>query len=100
MLKKLRLEMTESGIQSATNTPGFLIECLVFNAPDTIFDSSENGEILKSALAWLYSNTRQDEQCIDWGEVSELKYIFRGSQSWTRAGANQFLLDAWAFVGF
>ncbi len=100
MLKKLRLEMSENGIQSATNTPGFLIECLVFNAPDTTFGSSENRELLKSALAWLYSNTQRDEECNEWGEVSELKYIFRGSQPWTRASANQFLLDAWAYFGF
>lgn len=57
-------------------------------------------ENVRAVLASLLDNTKTDEICSEWGDVSELKYLFRGSQPWTRKGAHQFLSDAWDHIGF
>ncbi len=57
-------------------------------------------QILRSALGYLYVNTEKDALCNEWGEVSELKYLLRPQQKWTRQQANEFILAAWQHVGF
>ena len=100
ILKSLSNEMTSNGIKSAKNTPSFLVECLVFNASSRCFDSSSFKQMVRSVLAELFNNTLSDENCSEWGEVNELKYLFRASQPWTRQGAQQFLSDSWDYIGY
>lgn len=100
ILKKLSNEMTNNGIQSAKEVPSFLIECLVFNASNSCFIFSTYMQTVKEVLAELFKNTLTDELCSEWGEVNELKYLFRTSQPWTRQSAHQFLSDAWNYVGY
>ncbi len=100
ILKKLSNEMSEEGIKSAKDTPSFLIECLVFNASNKCFEYTAYKAIVRAVLAELFNNTLSDENCSEWGEVSELKYLFTGSQQWTRQSAHQFLNDAWNYIGY
>lgn len=100
ILKSLSNEMELKGYVSAKNTPSFLIECLVFNAHNDCFRYSTFKEIVRAVLASLCNNTMTDSTCSEWGEVNELKYLFRSSQPWTREGANQFLNDAWNYIGY
>lgn len=92
--------MAENGIKSAKDAPSFLIECLVFNASNPCFNYSTYKQMVRAVLAETFNNTINDEKCSEWGEVSELKYLFRGSQPWTRQGAHQFLSDAWDYIGY
>lgn len=100
VLKSLRNEMLEKKIAAAEPAIGFLIECMVWNVPNGHFGSTLYSDDLKDILRYLYNATKSDEQCSEWGEVSELKYLFRGGQKWTRAQANAFILAAWQYVGF
>lgn len=100
VLKCLSNEMAANGIQSAKNAPSFLIECLAFNAKNECFNYSSFKPMVRHVIAALYNDTTTDEKCSEWGEVNELKYLFRGSQPWVRQGANQFLEDAWNYIGF
>lgn len=100
VLKSLRNEMLEAKIAAAAPAIGFLIECMIWNVPNSRFGSPRYADDLRSILAYLYDATSTDEKCRDWGEVSELKYLFRGSQKWTRAQAHAFILAAWQYVGF
>lgn len=100
ILKCLSNDMTANGIKSAENAPSFLIECLVFNASDRCFSSSTYKPMVREVLAYLFNETRSDANCSEWGEVSELKYLFRTSQPWTRQSAHQFISDAWNYVGY
>ena len=100
ILKKLSNEMSEKGIQSAKDTPSFLTECLVFNASNTCFDQSSYKSIVREVLAELFNNTISDDKCSEWGEVSELKYLFRDAQPWTRQSAHKFLSEAWDYIGY
>jgi len=100
ILKNLSNEMDDKGIAASANIPGFLIECLVWNVPNNLFNNSTYIATLRSVLAFLFNNTMNDEQCSEWGEVSELKYLFRQSQPWTRQQAHNFISAAWDYVGF
>lgn len=99
VLKALSNEMAEANIRQG-NIPGFLIECLVWNVPDNLFQNSTYTQDVESALVYLYQNTETDDLCQEWGEVSELKYLFRTAQKWTRSQANDFIVAAWNYAGF
>ncbi len=100
ILKKLCNEMTDKRIPAARPIPGFLNECLVWNVPDSKFGNNSYVNDVRSCLAFLFNNTMSDENCSEWGEVSELKYLFRGHQKWTWQQAHSFLSATWNYVGF
>ena len=100
IIKTLAYKMADNGVQSATDIPGFLIECLVWNVPNPSFDRTNYYALVRSVLAYLFNETIKDESCSEWGEVSELKYLFRSSQPWTRLQAHNFIDDAWDYVGY
>lgn len=100
VLKTLSNEMSENGIKSSKEAPSFLIECLVWNVPNNNFSGSTYKAIVRAALAHIFNNTREDSSCSEWGEVSELKYLFRHSQPWTRTQAHDFISDAWDYIGY
>ena len=100
ILKTLRSKMADAGIRAADPIASFLIECLVWNAPDSAFDYPSYRAMIRAVLAELYNSTLQEGRCAEWGEVSELKYLFRLSQPWTRSGAHDFLSAAWDYIGY
>lgn len=100
ILKSLSNEMASKGFQSAEKAPSFLIECLVWNTPNQYFVHTTYTANVRAVLAHLFNNTMDDEKCNEWGEVSELKYLFRSSQPWTRLDAHKFISDAWDYIGF
>lgn len=100
VLKALCNHMSDKGIASAKPTPGFLNECLIWNVPNNRFGHELYTDDFRACLAFIFNNTMSDDQCIEWGEVSELKYLFRGPQKWTRTQAHQFISDAWDYIGF
>ncbi len=100
VVKRLRYEMLGANIAVAVPIPSYLIECLVWNVPNTAFAADDYADNLRAILAHLYESTRGDETCSEWGEVNELKYLFRPSQQWTRAAVNDFVLAAWQRAGF
>lgn len=100
VLKSLSNEMASNGIDSAKKAPSFLVECLVWNTPNEYLTREVYVSAVRATLAHLFNQTMNEETCSEWGEVSELKYLFRGSQPWTRASAHQFIGDAWDYVGY
>jgi hypothetical protein len=100
IFKRLKGEMEGAGFESARNVPSYLLECLVWNVPDTGFEHPTRRADVRYALAHLFNETRTDSTCNEWGEVNELKYLFREGQPWTRQDANRFLDDAWNHIGF
>lgn len=100
ILKTLRYRMKEEGYNSAKRVPSFLMECLVYNVPDTELTAYSWEARLRSCLAFLFNNTRGDADCSKWVEVSGYKWLFQTSQPWTRQDAHQFLSDCWDYLGF
>ncbi|QDE72555.1 hypothetical protein BHS09_22215 [Myxococcus xanthus] len=99
VLKRLRNEMHENEIAAAAPIPSYLIECLVWNVPNDNFGHEEYVRDMRHILAHTYNATLTSDSCKEWGEVSELKYLFRSSQPWTREQAHAFLDAAWNYIG-
>lgn len=100
VLKRLRDEMVAEGSATAKPIPSYLIECLVWNVPNSAFLDDQYAENLRSILLHLHANTQNNAACNEWGEVNELKYLFRSSQPWTRIDVNNFVVAAWNRAGF
>lgn len=99
-LKRLRNEMDDEGILAVKVIPSYLIECLVWNAPNEKFGYPSYTSEMRSCLAHLFNNTISFDDCKEWGEINELKYLFRDSQPWTLPQAHNFVSAAWDYVGF
>ena len=91
--------MDDAGSSSAKAVPGYLLECMSWNVPNTAFTGATWVARVQAVLLHLWSNTKDDSTCKTWCEVDNIKFLFRGSQPWTRAAANAFILDAWSNVG-
>ena len=97
IFKRLRNEMVDAGLIDGEKISSFLIECLVWNVPNDVI----NGHItwistLKHSIAYLY-NAINNNQHLEWGEVSERLYLFRG-RKWTDEDVKTFLLELWGYV--
>jgi hypothetical protein len=100
ILKRLRNKMNDENIAAAKPVPSFLIECLVWNVPNEYFGHHNLTADVRASLAHLFNDTRKFETCSEWGEVNELKYLFRATQAWTLTEAHSFLSAAWDYLNF
>ena len=100
VLKRLRNHMADQGIAAAKPIPSYLIECLVWNVPNSHFGHDDYVTDVRDALAHLFNDTMLQERCKEWGEVNELKYLFGPAQPWTREKAFRFVDAAWDFLDF
>jgi len=99
ILKKLRIELGEDGNRSAGQLPGYLVECLVWNAPNRCFSGPDWEERVQSVLQYLWQNTLDYTLCKNWREVDNIKSLFHNTQPWAREQANKFIESAWNYVG-
>jgi hypothetical protein len=101
IFKRLRYKMIEDKIPVSDNITSFLIECLLWNVPNKTFNDYDTWtERLKQSIIFLYNNTKEDKDCKEWGEVSELLYLFHSGRKWSRKDVNEFLLQAWKYLEF
>ena len=101
IFKRIRYKMIDDGVAVSDNITSFLIECLLWNVPNQIYNINDTWtERLRQAIIFLYNNTKTDEECKEWGEVSELLYLIRPSRKWSREDINKFLLDVWRYLEF
>jgi hypothetical protein len=99
IFKKLRYKMIEDGKYVSDNITSFLLECLIWNVPNTILNNNDTwSSRLKYSIIDLYEKTSKEDNCKEWGEVSELLYLFRPSRKWTREDVNAFMVQAWNFL--
>lgn len=100
IFRNLRYDMINNGESVSDNITSFLLECLVWNVPDSYFNNySTWTDRLKESIRYLYQQTKTDETCSEWGEVSELLYLFR-ARKWSRQDVNQFMVHAWNYLEF
>ena len=99
ILKKLRIELEEAGSPTATAVPGYLLECLVWNAPNWCFYGDTWEDRVQSVLRFLWQNTNNSTLCDKWCEVDDIKYLFRISQPWTREQAHSIVNTVWDYIG-
>jgi len=100
ILKNMRNYMDEQGVEAVKVIPSYLIECLVWNVPNHGFGHDTLTADVRWTLAHIFNSTRIFEDCKEWGEVNELKYLFRITQPWTWEQAHHFSSALWDFSGF
>ncbi|MFC2954186.1 nucleotidyltransferase [Marinicaulis aureus] len=99
ILKQLRATMEKGNIVSASNVPGYLLECLAYNVPDAAYYPPSWNQRVEAALNYMWINTCIDTACNEWTEVDAIKYLFRVGQSWNREQAFAFVSDARHYLG-
>ncbi|MDZ4760215.1 MAG: nucleotidyltransferase [Alphaproteobacteria bacterium] len=95
IVKRLRGEMVEAGVESAIEMPSFLIQSLIWNAPDPMFSGDSWRDAVKNVLAHLWERTRSEAKRKGMMEENGIKYLFHEEQRWMPEQATQFLNDAW-----
>ena len=95
-VKALSNEMVEAG--AITEVPSFMLECGVYNVPNSEFSSTSNYSNCLSVFR-VMSSAIASEEYEDWVEVNELKYLFRSSQSWSVNDLSKFLIAAVDYLG-
>jgi hypothetical protein len=99
ILKKLRVIMEEAGNPAAKDVPGFFIECLAYNVPNSAFMYPTWDETITRVISQIRYSTGDAARCVDWEEVSGWKWLFRGSPDSKRAMAYNFIDKAWNHIG-
>lgn len=99
-LKRLRNDMHSNQVAAAGPIPSYLVECLVWNVPDEKFGHDNYVDDMRSILSHTYNSMLKLDIYGEWGEVNELKYLFRRNQPWNVDQARAFVDAAWNYVGY
>jgi predicted nucleotidyltransferase len=97
-LKRMQTHLVEQGTLD-DELASYLIECLVYNVPDSGFGASTYLADFRSVVGCIWAATQVDGDWNDWLEVHGLKYLFRGKRLWTRAQVHTLVDKAWNEVG-
>lgn len=95
VLKRMENDLVAKG--KVKEVPSFLIECLVYNVPDSLFGAATYLEDFTAITEHIWYQTYNPERCADWVEVNDLKYLFRTSH-WNRELASDLAWEAWQTV--
>ncbi|WP_027383998.1 nucleotidyltransferase domain-containing protein [Epilithonimonas caeni] len=99
--RKVRYKMIDDGIKVSDNITSFLLECLVWNTPNQIMNEYDSWtERLKQSIIYIYQQTTEDSTCKEWGEVSELLYLFYSGRKWSRSDVNEYMVQLWNYLEF
>jgi len=81
--------------------PSFFLECLVWNVlPNAHFQKSTYADATRAAIATVWNEMREAEKANNYAEVSDLKWLFKGSPNRTHQQAKDFMQHAWDFIGY
>lgn len=99
--KRIENAMVDAGYHR--EVPSYLVECLVYNCPDSVLAGYTWTDRIKSCLVHIWDDLQGDSEPSDerqrWLEVNEIKFLFHPSQKWTRADGRDFAYAAWNYLG-
>lgn len=99
IMKHIKNEMVDDGRADGDKITSFLVECLVWNTPERIITAYGTWtETVKQTIIYLY-NTIKDGNHTEWGEVSEMLYLFV-RRKWTDQDVMQWLVAVWNYLGY
>ena len=99
--RRIRYKMIEDNVGVSDNITSFLLECLVWNVPNHIFNNYDTWtDRLKESIIYIYNATKEGEEtCNEWGEVSELLYLFK-ARKWNVKDVNQYMVQMWNYLQY
>lgn len=102
IFKKINVKMEEDGYYNDQNITSFLLESVVWNCPNSVFVNYNTWqERLKEAIIYIYNNTTEDAtKWKEWGEVSDLLYLFHSQRKWSRDTVNRHVIQMWNYMGY
>ncbi|RZK22431.1 MAG: nucleotidyltransferase [Flavobacterium sp.] len=99
--RRIRYRMIDEKIGISKNITSFLLECLVWNVPNHILNDNHSWtDRTRESINYLYHATKDNSSCAEWGEVSELLYLFKGGRKWSREEVNNYLQQMWNYLEF
>lgn len=94
--RKLRYKMVDDGESISDNITSFLLECLVWNVPNRIMNNYNTWtDRLRESIIYIHDKTKIQEDCKEWGEVSEFLYLFHSERKWSREDVNEYMVLLW-----
>lgn len=102
IFKRFKIKMEDDGFLKDNCISSFLLESLIWNCPNDIFNEySSWSERVQAAIIFIYNNTRGDStSCYDWREVSDLLYLFHSGRKWTKEAVNIYMKKLWMYMGY
>lgn len=99
--KRIRAKMIEDGESVNQNITSFLLECLVWNVPNWIFNDYETwSDRLENSILFLCSKTKEDGAYKDWVEVSSWLPLFDSDRKWSRTDVYTYLQNLWFYLEY
>lgn len=98
-LKKLQTRLVEKK-KVPEALPSYLIECLVYNVPESKFGHNSYRSDMRAVLATIFNAMLDTGNWNDWEQVNGLQYLFRGGQNWDRLEVLRLADAAWTEMGF
>ncbi len=99
IMKHIRNDMVSEGIINGEIITSFLVECLVWNIPNSFIMKNDNWtDTLQDSIAYLWK-AMDDGKADDWCEVSERLYLFK-LRKWTLQDAKGFLGKMYKYLEF
>lgn len=99
IFKKLKSEMVDANTISEKLISSFVIECLVYNVPNDHFIAGSYRQTLKNVIVRLYNDMGETAKANEYVEVSELKWLFRGTDR-SMISVKDFMLKCWQYGEF
>ncbi len=93
VLKGLRNEMQEQGVDSAKNISSFQISCLAYNVMDAFYNDGNLYDNVKSVAGQIRKYTSDPTQGNSWTEIDEIKPMFPLSLPAKRQEVASFFRD-------
>ncbi|WP_256204281.1 nucleotidyltransferase [Planococcus faecalis] len=97
IFKRLRYNLLDEGYD-VENVSSFLVESLVWNVPNNRFNNLTLTEDVHQCFDYLIAQTSNSEKTKEWGEVSELLYLFHATRKYTLNDAQRFLVEGKAYL--
>jgi hypothetical protein len=83
----------------ARDYPGYLTECLLYNAPDWCYAHPRRYDNLQAVFAHLWAGLDDQDEYLKWTEPSELLMLFRGRPDRSPANARNVIWQSWLWIG-
>ena len=101
IFKRIRYKMIDDGENINTGITSFLLECLLWNVPNSIYNDCDTWtERIKQAIIYIYNKTNSKKTCEKWREVSGMLYLFHSGRKWNCRIVNDFMIQLWKYLEF